>query len=133
MSVKSRILNTGATGLIADSPQRLRSLQDFEDAINRTISLAVSDTNCDDAVDPTIFWSRRLEQRIDAEIIATRIDHLALFYPIQNIGRAMTHALICHRDQCFVPGAEHESNVQGGRAVAADRLPVASAIQDITG
>src|SRR5258705_9259885 len=107
--------------------------QHLEDAVNRTVSSPIADANRDDAIDPVIFGSGGLEQRIDAEVIARRINRVASFHSIHDVGGAVARALIRHADEGVVLCLKHQTDIQDGGAIVAHCLPIAVAIEHLAG
>src|ERR1700736_711889 len=66
----------------------------------------------DDAVEPTVFVRRRLEERCDAEIILRRIDRLAAVEAVEHRRRPVAEAAIGHADEVPVVGLEGEADVE---------------------
>src|ERR1700676_2831278 len=71
---------------------RRRTLENFEDAINRSIGPAITDADRDDAIDPIVVRGRGLEQRIDPEIVAGPIDRFSFLDSRHHIGWPMANA-----------------------------------------
>ena len=108
-------------------------LQDLEDAIDRAIGSVMADADRDNAIDPAVLRGRSLEQWIDAEVIACRVGHLASLNSLHDIGRTVAHATICHADQSIVLCLQYKAHVQFRGAIVVYGLPVAAAIQHLTG
>ena len=107
--------------------ERRRESENLKDAIDRSVPKTVSDTDRDDAVQPIVFWGACLEHWIHPEVIARRVNSLALVQFLHDVWRTGAQALVSHYDECFVRRPEHKPDVQFDTRVRAHRLPVVAA------
>jgi len=101
-----------------------RESENLKDTVKRAIWKAVSDAGRDDAIHPIVFRGTGLEYRVHSEVVACRVDGLALVQFLDDIGWTSAQALICHDNQGPVCGLEHQPHIQLDARVGANRLPV---------
>ena len=92
----------------------------------------MADGDSDEPVQVVVLGRRRFEKWIRAEIVAPRIHSFTAGDLGEDVRRAVTDALVGHEDVCAVVRAEDEADIERGRTVAAERLPVAATVHDLT-
>jgi hypothetical protein len=60
------------------------------------------------------------------------IDDFALLYALDDIRRTMSHPAVRHRDERFIVCLQNQTDIQRGRTIMANALPVAGALEDYT-
>src|SRR5262249_9599094 len=84
-----------------------------------------------DAIQPSVFLGRCFETRRDAEIVFRRVHIFTAREPFHYFFRSMAHTLVCHPDKRAIIGLHDEPHIDRRRSIAAERLPVAAAGNDL--
>src|SRR5882757_7294139 len=106
--------------------------QYLEHAVDRTLGPPVPAAHGEDAVHPVVLLRGGFEHRVDAEVVRGRIAHLSLLDAGDDIRGTVTNALVGHSDVGTIVGLQYQPDVEPGRAVLANRLPIVASIQHVT-
>src|SRR5437867_3189009 len=102
-------------------------LEDFEYLIDRAACHPMTVRDRNNPVEPAVFLGCCFIVRSRPHVVFGRTDALASGQTVHHFLWTMTHAEIRHADESAVVGLQEQADIQGGRAVASQRLPVAPA------